>query len=70
MLFTALHYNILQHHILYFSEIESDDAARALLTKDASSVPGQFDDAVENGGKGMEKGQGDAPLVTPVATES
>ncbi|XP_029668535.1 constitutive coactivator of PPAR-gamma-like protein 1 homolog [Formica exsecta] len=53
-----------------YNEIESDDAARALLTKDASSVPGQFDDAVENGGKGMEKGQGDAPLVTPVATES
>lgn len=58
------------YHTLYFSEIENDDAARALLTKDALSVPGQFDDAVENGGKGMEKGQGDAPLVAPVATES
>jgi len=41
-----------------------------VLTKDALPVAGQFDDAVENGGKGMEKGQGDAPLVAPVATES
>jgi hypothetical protein len=38
-------------------------------TKDALSVAGQFDDAVETV-KGMEKGQGDAPLVTPVATEN
>lgn len=38
-------------------------------TKDALPVPGQFDDAVENS-KGIEKGQGDAPLVTPVATEN
>ncbi|XP_011631086.1 constitutive coactivator of PPAR-gamma-like protein 1 homolog [Pogonomyrmex barbatus] len=45
------------------------DNARALLTKDAQPVPGQFDDAVENG-KSMEKGQGDAPVVTPVATEN
>lgn len=51
-----------------FSETQTDNA-RALLTKDALPVPGQFDDAVENG-KGMEKGQGDAPLVTAVATEN
>lgn len=51
-----------------FSETQADNA-RALLTKDALPVPGQFDDAVENG-KSMEKGQGDAPLVTAVALEN
>ncbi|XP_012218409.1 constitutive coactivator of PPAR-gamma-like protein 1 homolog isoform X2 [Linepithema humile] len=56
-----------------YNETQSD-SARALpnevhKAKDALSVPGQFDDAVENG-KAMEKGQGDAPLVTPVATEN
>ncbi|XP_077277056.1 constitutive coactivator of PPAR-gamma-like protein 1 homolog isoform X2 [Temnothorax americanus] len=51
-----------------YNETQTDNA-RALLTKDALPVPGQFDDAVENG-KGMEKGQGDAPLVTAVATEN
>ncbi|XP_050453694.1 constitutive coactivator of PPAR-gamma-like protein 1 homolog isoform X1 [Cataglyphis hispanica] len=62
---------IIADEITDYNEIENDDAARALLTKDVLSVPGQFDDAVENGGKGMEKGQGDAPaLVAPVATES
>lgn len=51
------------------TDYNETDNARALLTKDALPVPGQFDDAVENG-KGMEKGQGDAPLVTAVATEN
>ena len=37
--------------------------------KDALPVPGQFEDAVENG-KGIEKGQGDASLVAPVAAEN
>ncbi|XP_076684102.1 constitutive coactivator of PPAR-gamma-like protein 1 homolog isoform X3 [Andrena cerasifolii] len=38
-------------------------------TKDPLPVPGQFEDAVENG-KGIEKGQGDAALVAPVAAEN
>ncbi|XP_032680714.1 constitutive coactivator of PPAR-gamma-like protein 1 homolog [Odontomachus brunneus] len=38
-------------------------------TKEVLPVPGQFDDATENG-KSVEKGQGDAPLATPVATEN
>jgi len=59
---------------IYFSETQTE-SARALpnevhKTKDALSVPGQFDDAVENGRATLEKGQGDAPLVTPVATEN
>jgi len=58
--------SIILHSI--FSETQTDNA-RALLTKDTLPVPGQFDDAVENG-KSMEKGQGDAPLVTAVATEN
>ncbi|XP_023290727.1 constitutive coactivator of PPAR-gamma-like protein 1 homolog isoform X2 [Orussus abietinus] len=39
------------------------------VAKEVISVPGQFDDAVENG-KPIEKGQGDAPLVTPVVAEN
>lgn len=43
---------------LFFSE-----PVTSITTKEIISVPGQFDDAVENG-KTVEKGQGDAPLVT------
>lgn len=70
LIFNAVNYNI----PFYCSETQTDNA-RALpnevhKTKDALSVQGQFDDAVENG-KTLEKGQGDAPtLVTPVATEN
>lgn len=38
-------------------------------TKEVLPVPGQFDDAVENG-KTVEKGQGDAPLPTQVVAEN
>ncbi|XP_046419982.1 constitutive coactivator of PPAR-gamma-like protein 1 homolog isoform X1 [Neodiprion fabricii] len=38
-------------------------------TKETTSVPGQFDDAPENG-KPVEKGQGDAPLVTVIPVEN
>ncbi|KAG5307878.1 F120A protein, partial [Acromyrmex insinuator] len=57
-----------RYRCVYMDETQIDNA-RALLTKDALPVPGQFDDAVENG-KGMEKGQGDASLATAVATEN
>ncbi|KAL2731377.1 constitutive coactivator of PPAR-gamma-like protein 1 [Vespula squamosa] len=38
-------------------------------TKEVLPVPGQFDDAIENG-KTIEKGQGDAPLPTQVVAEN
>lgn len=47
----------------------SDSIPNINATKDALSVPGQFEDTVENG-KGIEKGQGDASLVAPVAAEN
>ncbi|XP_006619417.1 constitutive coactivator of PPAR-gamma-like protein 1 [Apis dorsata] len=47
----------------------SDSIPNMNATKDALPVPGQFEDAIENG-KGIEKGQGDASLVAPVAAEN
>ncbi|XP_076168865.1 constitutive coactivator of PPAR-gamma-like protein 1 homolog [Ptiloglossa arizonensis] len=47
----------------------NDSIPNINATKDALSVPGQFEDTVENG-KGIEKGQGDASLVAPVAAEN
>ncbi|XP_012135651.1 constitutive coactivator of PPAR-gamma-like protein 1 homolog isoform X2 [Megachile rotundata] len=47
----------------------NDTIPNTNATKDALPVPGQFEDAVENS-KGIEKGQGDASLVVPVAAEN
>ncbi|XP_015437521.1 PREDICTED: constitutive coactivator of PPAR-gamma-like protein 1 homolog isoform X1 [Dufourea novaeangliae] len=47
----------------------SDSVPNTHATKDPLPVPGQFEDAVENG-KGIEKGQGDASLVAPVVAEN
>ncbi|KAG7214073.1 hypothetical protein KM043_001438 [Ampulex compressa] len=47
----------------------NDSAPSVNATKEVKPVQGQFEDAVENG-KGIEKGQGDAPLATAVATEN
>lgn len=52
-----------------FILITSDSIPNINATKDALPVPGQFEDAIENG-KGIEKGQGDASLVAPVAAEN
>lgn len=49
----------------------SDTVQAVNGTKEVTSVPGQFDDAPENGTKMVEKGQGDAPLVSAgVTTEN
>ncbi|KOC61607.1 Constitutive coactivator of PPAR-gamma-like protein 1 like protein [Habropoda laboriosa] len=47
----------------------NDSIPNMNTSKDALPVPGQFEDAVENG-KGIEKGQGDASLVAPVVAEN
>ncbi|XP_015592341.1 constitutive coactivator of PPAR-gamma-like protein 1 homolog isoform X2 [Cephus cinctus] len=47
----------------------ADSISAISATKEAISVPGQFDDAVENG-KPIEKGQGDAPLPASVVAEN
>ncbi|XP_012257994.2 constitutive coactivator of PPAR-gamma-like protein 1 homolog isoform X2 [Athalia rosae] len=47
----------------------SDSVLPVNGTKDSMPVPGQFDDAPDNG-KVIEKGQGDAPLVNAVLTEN
>lgn len=52
-----------------FVDIASDSISNMNTLKDALPVPGQFEDAVENG-KGIEKGQGDASLVAPVTAEN
>ncbi|KAI4479427.1 PREDICTED: constitutive coactivator of PPAR-gamma-like protein 1 homolog isoform X1 [Polistes canadensis] len=46
-----------------------DPVASINTTKEVLPVPGQFDDAVENG-KVVEKGQGDAPLPAQVVAEN
>ncbi|XP_031829961.2 constitutive coactivator of PPAR-gamma-like protein 1 homolog [Nomia melanderi] len=47
----------------------NDSISNTNATKDPLPVPGQFEDAVENG-KGIEKGQGDASLVASVTAEN
>ncbi|KZC14572.1 PREDICTED: constitutive coactivator of PPAR-gamma-like protein 1 homolog isoform X2 [Dufourea novaeangliae] len=51
------------------TDYNSDSVPNTHATKDPLPVPGQFEDAVENG-KGIEKGQGDASLVAPVVAEN
>lgn len=46
----------------------SESLANLCLSKEVLSVPGQFDDAIENGR--VEKGQGDATLANSLKAEN